>query len=209
MANIRTISRPVAQAATNLVAWCAAIWGFEVTSDLLYLLTLAGCLGVLNFAFAYRDAQRTRKAEHEANELAKEIKELVEFSGTSPRSVDLKRAPASSIRQLVHETSARLHELQIDLTDQWSPECRDLLDRRFQRDIRPDAIALYEELCRRLGHDGTSGTAIDLRSSGLSVLQYGVLAGPRPAAEAAKVLESMARRLPSRHEELAASLANG
>lgn len=188
--SLRRLGRPFAQSTTNFLAWIAALWGFEVTADLALLVAAALGMGALNFWFAWGDARLNERQTANIDRMSENLRAILSFHGSRPHERDLREAPASVLRRLALETATRLRAFegrrrQALLTTPYVVASGPLFD-EYRRDLEPDTIAVWNELTRRLGDGGIFVPV---------VIQSGMLAGPEPASEAARALETLSSRL--------------
>lgn len=188
------------------LAWPAAI----VASVYLFRSQLAELLPRLQIKHGESEVSFSR--------IGKLIEKVQEHEATRVQSIDLP-PPSTSVTNLsslsddalrlkVEDTALKMREMESrfkseDLKFQtrfrvranWEDETEQLLassDRRrheWQTTLLPDAVALRDELIRRLG------TEIEVDTQRSNFVFHGMLAGPYPLNEAALTLERLARNL--------------
>jgi hypothetical protein len=200
------VRRPIATSVTNLIAWFAALWGLQVSEDLLLLIAIALAMGVLNFVFAFTDAKK-------ADDLDRRVKTLLSIVEITGESVtNLENLEPVALRKLTEIVSKKCRALDDKINNQpydyilynsakseselniiyrlerkREDENYRSIVRQYKIDLLPSLIALWDELAKRT--ESEKQKPISLRAQ--------ILVGPHPLAEIARELERMARLLPN------------
>jgi hypothetical protein len=214
---LRTTIRPGARSITNLLAVFASLWGYTMTPGLWALFLGIGILGLVNLLIGISDERQLRADRRMLEDMRGYMHALVGPARIPPHLQDLTRLQNKQLKVLVskvrdnlrafaqaHETRAeplwssvpgwdsmsddeRRQEITRDRERTMSAYMQQNAD--FNRKARPDAVALWDELKRRLGSAGALPKTV-------VALEHGMLAGAYPVEDAATALETLARRLP-------------
>ena len=110
------LTRPLVRGLTNALAWMAALWGFEVTTDLLALVSVAVLVGTVNFFFAVQDERKlaaASKAAQEDRAILRELQKLTRENGVREipiRLQDLSIVSNDRLKGLVAQAATNLRE---------------------------------------------------------------------------------------------------
>jgi hypothetical protein len=160
-----------------------------------YLLLLIGLAWAV---VAWNEGARQAQANDEDSKLLRAIAQQNERTFARSGVEDLKRLSNDDLRERVRQCAARMRTFDDGVTAGRrlsvagrSVENTQKATSEFRQHLLPEALAIREELRRR------TGMFEDDRDEHRAVaLDFGMLAGPHPAADAADYLEGLARKLP-------------